>query len=238
MQDVAQLPVAAHHGGGQTGEVGAGDAHAFQIDAHQFIRAHAFGKTGGHVVAVAAVQELDPVDLPRPQGREAGRRGHEVILHAALRDLVQRQLPGFQAPLLHGDKAKADVGAAQRVLVQHPFHDLFQRRDIHAAGLHHAAQKTVQGRQVGVFFGQLHHILAADGQPHIPRHLVQVQHEHGTVQAAHTGAGDDLRVPVQLHQSLPHAHLIAAACSAAGQHQRFARSGLVFHTACLPVCLC
>ena len=79
----------------QAGEVGAGDAHAFQIDAHQFIRAHAFGKTGGHVVAVAAIQKLDPVDLPRTQRREAGSGGHQVVLDLSCRDLVQRQLPGL-----------------------------------------------------------------------------------------------------------------------------------------------
>ena len=95
VQDIAQLPVAAHHHGGQAGEVGAGDAHAFQIDAHQFIRAHAFGKTGGHVVAVAAIQKLDPVDLPRTQRREAGSGGHQVVLDLSCRDLVQRQLPGL-----------------------------------------------------------------------------------------------------------------------------------------------
>ena len=62
---------------------------------HQFIRAHAFGKTGGHVVAVAAIQKLDPVDLPRTQRREAGSGGHQVVLDLSCRDLVQRQLPGL-----------------------------------------------------------------------------------------------------------------------------------------------
>ena len=59
--------------------------------------------------------------------------------------------------------------------------------------------------------------------------LVLVQHEHGTVQAANAGAGNDLRVPVQLHQRAPHTHLIAAPGSAARQHQSFARSTAFIH---------
>ena len=229
MQDVPQLPVAAHHDGGQAGKVRAGDAHPLKVYAHQLLCAHPFGKAGGHVVAVAAIQKLDPVDVPRPQGREAGSGSHQVVLHPACRDLVQRQLPGLEAPLLHRDKAKAGGRGAQGILVQHPLHDLLQRGHVHAAGLHHTAQELVQGREVGILFRQLHHVLAADAQPHVPRRFVLVQHEHGTVQAAHTGAGDDLRVPVQLHQRAPHTHLIAAAGTAAGQHQSPARDTAFFH---------
>ena len=87
----------------------------------------------------------------------------------------------------------------------------------------------MQGRKVGILLRQLHHILAADGQPHIAGRLVLVQHEHGTVQAANAGAGNDLRVPVQLHQRAPHTHLIAAAGTAAGQHQSPARDAAFFH---------
>ena len=229
VQDVPQLPVAAHHDGGQAGEVRAGDAHPLKVYAHQLLCAHPFGKAGGHVVAVAAIQKLDPVDVPRPQGREAGGGGHQVVLDLSCRDLVQRQLPGLEAPLLHRNKAKADGCGAQGILVQHPLHDLLQRGHVHAAGLHHTAQELVQGREVCILFRQLHHVLAADAQPHVPRRFVLVQHEHGTVQAAHTGAGDDLRVPVQLHQRAPHTHLIAAAGTAAGQHQSPARDTAFFH---------
>ena len=68
--------------------------------------------------------------------------------------------------------------------------------------------------------GQLHHILAADGQPHIPGRLIEVEGEHRAVQAADAGTRDDLRPPAQLGQRPPDAHLIAAAGTAARQHQR------------------
>ena len=229
MQDIAQLPVAADHGGGQAGQVGAGDAHAFQIHTDQLLCAHSLGKAGGHIIAVPAVQKLYPVDLPRPQCGEAGRRSHQVVPHLPGRDILQRQLPGTQPALLYRHDAEPDGRCPQRVLVQYPLHDLFQRGHIHAAFLYHPAQKLVQGGKVGVFLRQFHHIPTADGQPHIPGSLVQIQHEHGAVQPAHAGAGNDLRVPVQLHQSPPDAYLIAAARTAACQHQRLLRGFSAFH---------
>ena len=211
MEDIAQLPVAAHHGGGQTGAVGQGDAHSLQIHTDQLLRAHFLCQRGGHVVPVAAVEELHPIDLLGPQRGKTGRRGQQVVLHFSFRDLFQRQLAGFQAPLFHGDEAEPDGRRAEGVFVQHPLHDLFQRGDVHAALPHDVPQELMQLRQIR-FFRQLHHILTADARPHIPRRLVQVQREHCAVQAADAGA--------QFCQCPPDAHLIAAAGSAAGQHQR------------------
>ena len=229
MEDVPQLPVAADHGGGQAGAVGQGDAHPFQINTDQLLRAHLLGQRGGHIVPVAAIQELHPVDLLCPQGGETGGRGQQVILYLARRDILQRQLPGLQPPLFHGDKAEPDGRSPQGILIQHPLHDLFQRGHVHAAVPHHFPQEGVQLREVGVFLRQLHHVLAADAHPHIPGRFVQVQRKHGTVQAAHTGAGDDLGPPAQLGQGTPHTHLIAAARTAACQHQCLDRGIILCH---------
>ena len=62
----------------------------------------------------------------------------------AVGDVVQRQLPGLEAPLLHRDQTQPDGGSTEGVLVQHPLHDLFQRGDIHAALPHHVPQKGVE----------------------------------------------------------------------------------------------
>ena len=92
----------------------------------------------------------------------------------------------------------------------------------------------MQLREVGVLLGQLHHILTADGQPHIPRRLVQIQRKHRTIQAADAGAGDDLRPPAQLGQGAPDAHLIAAARAAACKNQSFCC--VLRHLCRLPLC--
>ena len=46
VEDVPQLPVAADHGGGQAGAVGQGDAHPFQVNTDQLLRAHLLGQCG------------------------------------------------------------------------------------------------------------------------------------------------------------------------------------------------
>ena len=73
MQDVAQLPVALDQGRRQAGAVGSGNADSLKIDTDQLVGSHGLGKAGGHIVAVSAVEEFHPVDLPRPQRRETGR---------------------------------------------------------------------------------------------------------------------------------------------------------------------
>ena len=52
-------------------------------------------KYQGTVDEIAAIQKLDPIDLPRTQRREAGSGGHQVVLDLSCRALVQRQLPGL-----------------------------------------------------------------------------------------------------------------------------------------------
>ena len=79
VEDISQLPVTADHGGGQAGAVGQGDAHPFQINTDQFLRAHLLGQRGGHIVPVAAIQELHPVDLLCPQGAKWNNRS--VLLY-------------------------------------------------------------------------------------------------------------------------------------------------------------
>ena len=220
VKDVAQFPVAPDEGRGQAGAVGAGDAHALKVHADQLFRPHLLGQRRGHIVPVAAVQIGNAVDGVGAQGRETGRRGQQVVFHLSLRDLFQRKLPGLERLLLHRDKTQPDGAAAEGVLVQHPLHDLFQRGDVHAALRHGVLEKGVQLRQGRVPGGQLYHILTADGKPHIPGRLVEVEGEHRTVEAAHAGARDDLGPPAQLGERPPDAHLIAAACTAACQHQR------------------
>ena len=110
-----------------------------------------------------------------------------------------------------------------------PLEEIVERGHVHAAVPHHFPQESVQLREVGVFLRQLHHVLAADAHPHVPGRFVQVQRKHGTVQAAHTGAGDDLGPPAQLGQGTPHTHLIAAARTAACQHQCLDRGIILCH---------
>ena len=144
MEDIAQLPIAPDEGGGQARAVGAGDAHALQVHADQLVGPHLLGQRRGHVVPVAAIQVRDAVNDVGPQGGEAGGGGQQVVLDFAVGDVVQRQLPGLEAPLLHRDQTQPDGGSTEGVLVQHPLHDLFQRGDIHAALPHHVPQKGVE----------------------------------------------------------------------------------------------
>ena len=168
-----------------------------------------------------------------PQGGEAGCRGQQVVFHLPLGDVFQRKLPGLEGLLLHGHKAQPDGAFAEFIFVQHPLDDLFQRRDVHAALSHSVFEECVQLGKRRILGGQLHHILTADGQPHVPGRLVEVEGEHGAVQAADAGTRNDLGPPAQLGQRPPDAHLIAAAGAPARQHQRLYGGVVLRHVFCL-----
>ena len=214
-----QFPVAADQGGGQTGAVGPGDAQPLQVHADQLGGPHPGGQAGGHIVRVASVHVFDPVDVPGLDGGEAGRRGQQVIRSPALGDLLQGQLVGAQAPLFHRHQSEPDGGGPQLFFVQHPPHDVLQRGDVHAALGHELAHRLAQALQTRAGGGQLHHILAADAQPHIPGRLILPQDVHGTVQTADAGAGDHTGLPAQLVQGAPDPYHAALDCAATGQHQ-------------------
>ena len=233
VEDVAQLPVASDEGGGQAGAVGAGDAHTLQVHTDQLFCAHLLGQRGGHIVPVAAVEVRHPVDGVGPQGGEAGCRGQQVVFHLDLGDVFQRKLPGLESLLLHGHEAQPDGAFAEFIFVQHPLDDLFQRSDVHAALSHSVFEECVQLGKRRILGGQLHHILAADGQPHVPGRLVEVEGEHGAVQAADAGTRNDLGPPAQLDQRPPDAHLIAAAGAPARQHQPLYGGVVLRHVFCL-----
>ena len=199
--------------------VGPGDAQPLQVHADQLGGPHPGGQAGGHIVRVASVHVFDPVDVPGLDGGEAGRRGQQVIRSPALGDLLQGQLVGAQAPLFHRHQSEPDGGGPQLFFVQHPPHDVLQRGDVHAALGHELAHRLAQALQTRAGGGQLHHILAADAQPHIPGRLILPQDVHGTVQTADAGAGDHTGLPAQLVQGAPDPYLIAPAGAATGQHQ-------------------
>ena len=190
-----------------------------QIDADQFLRAQPRSQPGGHIVGVAPVQILDPVDAAGRHGGVKGGGRQQIVGQLPAGYLVQRQLVGAQAALFHRHQAKLDGRGPQRVLVQHPSHDPFQRRDVQPALGHDLPHRLAQGAGASGGVGQVQHVLAADGQPHIPGRLILAQHIHSAVQAADAGAGDSPGRPAQFVQRPPDAHLIAAPRAAAGQHQ-------------------
>ena len=218
-EDVPQLPMAADDGGGQPRPVGFGKAQALQVDADQLLRTQPGSQPGGHIVGVAAVEILDPVDAAGRHGRVKGRRRQQVIGQLPLRDLVEGQLAGAQAALFHRHQPEPHRRGPQRVLVQHPGHNALQRGDIQPALGHELPHHLAPRAGAGGRVGQLHHVLAADGQPHIPGRLVLAQNIHGAVQTADAGAGDGPGRPPQLVQRPPDPDLIAAPGSAPGQHQ-------------------
>ena len=226
--------MAADHGGGQAGAVGPGEAQPLQIDADQLFRAQPRGQAGGHIVEVAAVQILHPVDVAGGHGRVAGRRSQQVVGQLAPGDLLQGQLPGAQAPFFHRHQPEPDRRSPQRLLVQHPGHDPLQGGDVQPALGHDLAHCFAQGAGPGGRVGQFHHILAADGQPHIPGRLILAQHIHGAVQAADAGAGDGPGRPAQFVQRPPDPDLVTAPGPAAGQHKPAADFGRRIHLAALP----
>ena len=140
----------------------------------------------------------------------------------ALRDLLQRA--GNALHGVHGGhhQPKANVRCAQDFLVQQGLHRFGQRFHIQAArpdDVHHILAQLF--RRKG--FRQLNDIVQIQRAPEFFQFLHLAHGQHGTVQRAHAGPGDEFRLPIQLLQGAVRAHLIAALGPAPGEHQRFAR---------------
>ena len=220
--------MAAYDFCGQAGRVGADNAHAVNVHAQQLLGTHVLGQIQRHIVAPAAVDVFDAVDLTRAQRGKTRAGRQQVVLQLAVGDLVNGAADAAHRAQLSHDQTKPNGGVPRRVLVNIAVDGFAQRFDVQATAAHHIHKKVVQGFLFGGG-GQLQHIVQLHAAPDVLGLLHLAHREQKAVQCADAGTGNDIRRPTQLLQSAVDAHMVASFGTAAGQHQRADGSRILFH---------
>ena len=136
------------------------------------------------------------------------------------------------------DQPEPDGRLAHSILVDETVDGLGQRFNVQPAAAHDIQKEVVQfvGLQA---FGYFQHVVDLQPAPEVLGLFAFAHRKQAAVQRADACAGDDIRRPADLLQRLPHAHLIAAFGTTAGQHKGplWARHPCLLHGNFPPVLL-